>query len=74
VLRDLHRDGVAVSVIALAEVAEGAHHSPDPTTRLANIRRLLAGYTVLDVTETISDRFARERATLRRQGADFSHP
>jgi tRNA(fMet)-specific endonuclease VapC len=69
---DLRQYGVAVSVITLAEVFEGAYHNPVPTARLADIRRLLAGYTVLDVTEAIGGRFAQERAVLRRQGRMIS--
>jgi tRNA(fMet)-specific endonuclease VapC len=71
-LQDLRTDGIAVSVIALAEVSEGAHHNADPVPRLADIRTLLAGYPVLDVTEAIAARFASERASLRRQGKMIS--
>ena len=71
-LKDLQPDGLAVSVISMAEVFEGAHHSADPGARLAEIRWLLGGYVVLDVTESIGERFAQECATLRRQGRMIS--
>jgi predicted nucleic acid-binding protein len=60
--------GVAPAIATLAEIPEGASHRPDPVPRLTAMHRLLAGYMVLDVTETIGERFAQERAALRRQG------
>jgi tRNA(fMet)-specific endonuclease VapC len=61
-------DGLAVSVVAVAELYEGVHATADPTANMATLRRFLAGYFVLDLTEPIAEVFAGIRATLRRQG------
>lgn len=64
----LSSEGVAVSIITLGEVFEGAHLSPDPQAELAVYRQFLAGYVVLPLTDSIMERFASIRALLRRQG------
>ncbi|MCC6314168.1 MAG: type II toxin-antitoxin system VapC family toxin [Thermomicrobiales bacterium] len=61
-------DGLAVSVIALAEVYEGAFGAPDPVARLAEFREFVSGYACLPLTDPIAERFARLRADLRRHG------
>ena len=67
-LADLERQGLAVSVVTLAEVFEGAWGHRDPVEQLARYRAFLAGFAVLDVTEPVVEVFARIRADLRRQG------
>lgn len=61
-------DGLAVSIIAVAEVYEGAFGSPDPQATLAGLRAFLGDFAILPITEPIVEQFARLRATLRRQG------
>ena len=68
VLNQLSLDGVAVSVIAVAELYEGAFGSADPEATLAKFRKFLGSYALLPVTDRIVERFARQRAALRRQG------
>lgn len=60
--------GLAVSTITIAEVLEGAYGTSDPSRQLLVYGRFFSGYTVLDVTEDIAERFAELRALLRRQG------
>ena len=60
--------GVAVSIISLGELYEGAYRDPDPDPRLAGMRQFLAGYQVLGLSEDAMVVFARERERLRRQG------
>jgi predicted nucleic acid-binding protein len=67
-LRSLSGDGLAVSVISLGEVLEGAYLYPAPGDLIEDYRRFLAGYSVLPVTESIVRRFAAVRSLLRRQG------
>ena len=64
----LTSDGLAVSIIAVAEVYEGAFATPAPEETLANFREFLQGYSHLPVSDAIAARFARLRAALRRQG------
>ena len=61
-------DGLAVSIIAVAEVYEGAFSAADPAATLAIFRAFLSDYTILPLTDEIAARFAQLRAALRRQG------
>jgi predicted nucleic acid-binding protein len=61
-------DGLAVSIIAVAEVYEGAFSAADPAATLAIFRAFLSNYTILPLTDEIAARFAQLRAALRRQG------
>ncbi|MGI8643565.1 MAG: type II toxin-antitoxin system VapC family toxin [Thermomicrobiales bacterium] len=67
-LLDLNAEGLAVSTTSIAEVLEGAYRSSDPPRQLQTYGRFFSGYSVLDVTAPIADRFAEIRARLRRQG------
>jgi tRNA(fMet)-specific endonuclease VapC len=67
-LARLSAEGLAVSIIAVAEVYEGAFGTPDPDTALAGLREFISDFAILPLTDPISERFARLRFTLRRQG------
>ena len=60
--------GIAISVISIGELLEGAYGSIDPQGHTASLRGFIASFEVLDVTEPIVDGFAQERARLRRLG------
>lgn len=64
----LSPEGLAVSIVAAAEVYEGAFGTPDPHAALAGLRDFLSDFAVLPLTDPIVVRFARLRAELRRQG------
>jgi tRNA(fMet)-specific endonuclease VapC len=64
----LSADGLAVSIIAVAEVYEGAFGTPEPEATLADFRQFLGDYAILPLTDPIVERFARLRAALRQQG------
>ncbi len=71
VLNELDRlatQGVAISVVTLAEVLDGSHRSPDPAGAAANAREFLRGYGILPVTDQVAEVFAERRAGLRRAG------
>ena len=61
-------EGLAVSIIAVAEVYEGAFGTPDPQATLAGLRDFLSDFAILPVTDPIVEHFARMRAVLRQQG------
>lgn len=67
-LDHLSLEGLAVSIIAVAELYEGAFGTPDPSTTLAAFREFLRGYAILPLTDPAAARFAQLRATLRQQG------
>jgi predicted nucleic acid-binding protein len=67
-LERLSDEGLAVSIIAVAEVYEGAFGATDPEAALAGPRGFLGEFAILPVTDPIVEHFARLRAALRRQG------
>ena len=71
-LDSLSRGGLAVSIITLAELFEGAYRSPNPADGLRAIRAFLSGYGILNLSEAIIEVFARTRADLRRQGQSLA--
>lgn len=64
----LGADGLAVSIVTLGEIFEGAYYFPDPGKHLTDFRRFLAGFTLIPLTDPAMEIFARTRALLRRQG------
>jgi len=67
-LARLRGEGLAVSIISYVELFEGAISAPDPAVELARFRRFLARLTLMPIDDAIMERFARNRADLRRQG------
>jgi predicted nucleic acid-binding protein len=65
---DLVADGVAISVITVGELYEGAYRGPRIRGRLAELRQFVHRFPVLPVTESIIEVFAEHRAQLRAQG------
>ncbi len=66
-LEALGRDGIAISLITVAEVYEGIYFGRDPETAEANFRRFLDLVDVLPLDEDVMRRFAFLRGTLRQQ-------
>lgn len=67
-LDQLSDQGLAVSIISVGEIFEGAYAFPDPATQLQTFRGYLAHFIALDLTDPIMEVFARNRASLRHQG------
>lgn len=67
-LDHLSAEGLAVSIITVAEIYEGAFGLPDPDAALAAFHAFLAGYPVVPLDEDIMLAFARTRSRMRRQG------
>lgn len=59
--------GIAVSIVTIGEVYEGAFGSARPKEHLASLRQFLEPFPVLPLTDPIMERFARLRSHLRRQ-------
>ena len=67
-LARLSDEGVAVSIIVVAEVYEGAFATSDPQRTLERMRELLGDFALLPITDQVVERFAQTRALLRQQG------
>lgn len=61
-------DGLAVSILSLGELYDGAYIHPDPLTYFLKVHQFVDAYRILGVSEETMQIFARERARLRRQG------
>lgn len=57
-----------MSIVAVAEVYEGAFNTADPQRILDGMREFLSDFAVLSVTDQIVQRFAQTRAMLKQHG------
>ena len=64
----LSKDGVAISVISLAELYEGVYYSTNPSGDEKVLAEFLSSVPVLEVDEEICKIFGKERGRLRRMG------
>lgn len=67
-LRESRRDGAGVSIVAYAEVFEGAFGYPDTDSQLAPNRQFLSQFEMLPLSDPIAEIFASVRSDLRRVG------
>ena len=67
-LQVLEPEGLAISIISLAELYEGVHYSRDPGRSMAAFQQFLTGVVVLPLDEAICDLFGKERGRLRKMG------
>lgn len=67
-LFELREEGLAISVISLAELYEGVYRSTDPVSNERSISDFLTGVSVLEITNEICKIFGKQRAKLRKEG------
>ena len=65
---EVRDEGVAVSIVTLAEVYEGVSQSPDAVAEELAFLRFLGGFEVLGLRDDICKLFGFERARLRSAG------
>jgi tRNA(fMet)-specific endonuclease VapC len=65
-LQALRAQGLAVSIISVAELWEGVHFSKDPARSEAMLTEFLSGVVILGIDEEI--RFGQLRGSLRSAG------
>jgi len=68
VLERLAPDGLAISIVTLGEISEGAYMFLDPERHLPSLRTFVTGYAILLLDEPSVTHFARVRALLRQSG------
>lgn len=68
-LTDLAPNGLALSIITLGELYDGAYRLSNPAADVQAIRRFVQGYQILPLTDQIMEHFGRHRAYLRGRGA-----
>jgi tRNA(fMet)-specific endonuclease VapC len=64
-LEEVRPQGVALSVVSLAELYEGIYHSHAPDRNERDLRNFLTGLTLLGVDQETCQVFGRERGRLR---------
>jgi tRNA(fMet)-specific endonuclease VapC len=67
-LLSLKEEGLAMSMISLAELYEGVFRSRDPVLAEKSLRDFLTRVSILGIDEKICKIFGRERAKLRKSG------
>jgi tRNA(fMet)-specific endonuclease VapC len=67
-LRELQNEGLALSIISVAELWEGVFFSKVPERSEAALEVFLSGVVILVIDEEICKRFGRLRGSLRQQG------
>jgi tRNA(fMet)-specific endonuclease VapC len=67
-LRELQPQGVALSVVTLAELYEGVYYSRDPEKNETILNKFLSKFPVMEVDKDICRCFGRERGKLRKTG------
>jgi tRNA(fMet)-specific endonuclease VapC len=67
-LEELAPEGLAISIISLAEVYEGIFYSRDPQRSEDTLEAFLPGLPILNINEEICKIFGKERGRLRQQG------
>lgn len=67
-LQELQKEGLALSIISVAELWEGVHYSSDPKRSQSVLQEFLSGVAVLGIDEEICRLFGQLRGSLRRQG------
>jgi len=72
-LEELAPEGLALSIISLAELYEGVYYSRDPSESERILKEFLASdLEVLGIDEETCKIFGRERGRLRREGKIIS--
>jgi tRNA(fMet)-specific endonuclease VapC len=66
-LKSIRKDGLAISVISLAELYEGIFYSKDPITNETVLKDFLSGVTILGIDEETCKVFGNERGNLRKK-------
>ena len=72
-LRTFESEGVAASIIIVAELFRGVFLSNDPVKGEGILQDFLAGVTILGINHEIAKVFGREDAKLRREGNPIGH-
>ncbi|MFQ5455911.1 MAG: type II toxin-antitoxin system VapC family toxin [Nitrospirota bacterium] len=67
-LNTLIDDGLAISIISLAELYEGIYASNNLEKQIKGLNDFLTGVTILGINEEIAKIFGRYRMMLRKEG------
>ena len=66
-LMSLRKEGLAISVISLAELYEGIYYSKDPESNEQSLNDFLSDVSILGIEEESCKIFGKERGRLRKE-------
>ena len=67
-LTRLAPEGIAISLVTVGELYEGAFGSKDPERHLSTLRSFLRPFVRVNLNDAIAERFAQVRSLLRGRG------
>ena len=67
-VKELEEDGLAISMISIAEIYEGIFGSKNPKKHEEDFKEFLTGVSVLEIGEDICKKFGELRNGLRKKG------
>jgi len=67
-VKEFREEGLAVSMISVAEIYEGIFGSKDPKKHEEIFKEFLSGVIILEITEDICKKFGELRNELRKKG------
>jgi tRNA(fMet)-specific endonuclease VapC len=67
-VQELQEEGLAVSIISVAELYEGVFRSNIPSTNESSLNDFLGAVTVLDISRDICKIYGEEKAKLLQKG------
>jgi tRNA(fMet)-specific endonuclease VapC len=67
-LKELHPQGLGLSVVSAAELWEGVFYSRDPQRSQETLEGFLSGVELLGLDEEICKRFGNLRGSIRKRG------
>ena len=67
-LEELAPEGLALSIVSLAELYEGVFYSRNPQKSERTLKEFLTGIPILGIEEAVCKIFGKERGRLRKEG------
>ena len=67
-IQEFHEEGLAVSIVSVAELYEGVFRSNQPDANEESLKDFLSTVTVLGITEDVAKRYGEERSKLLNTG------
>ncbi len=67
-LLSMEKNGLAISVISLAELYEGIYSSENQNKKMTGLNNFLSGVKIFEIDDEIAKIFGKQRQTLRRTG------
>lgn len=71
-IKNISKDGLAISLITFGEIYEGIYYGRNPKVAEQAFKNFLSGVILLPLNKSVMKQFARIRGDLRKQGMIIS--